>query len=246
MNRTGQNRVLVASSEVVSPGEAEPAARCWQLAEALADFHDVILALPEVTGLSHRRFAVLYYNSRNLAMMAKDSDAVVVDAAVILNHPGVIEAGSPVAAGLAVPGNGGGDAAGRGLAPVLETADFFFCPTEAERGLWLERLDREGRINPRTKKQGLRQLIDVVPAAGKVSPREGIEPLAGFCAAARFAPDRGTRFSRAPLPPREEHPHGLSHYLGRLRYHLKAGGPQQAASRGGALLKRKIPGNRKG
>jgi hypothetical protein len=72
-----------------------------------------------------------------------------------------------------------------------------------------------------------------------------MQPLAGFLSAARFAADRGTRFSQAPLPEPDRPKRGLTHYLGRLRYHLKTGGPNQAAARGGALIKRKIPGGRK-
>ena len=132
----GKSSMLVISSRVVSPDNVSPASRCWQLAGALAKTQEVILAVPEVTGLSHHGFAVVYYNHRNIGMISRDSDAVVCDAAVLREHPSLINAGAPVAVGLA--GMTGwsrpGTLPGAGMESVIAVADFFFCPDQESRG----------------------------------------------------------------------------------------------------------------
>lgn len=72
----GRTRVLVISDRDI-PLEDGGDHEARDIAAALARDHDVILALPATTGFSHRDFAVIYYNRRNLGLVAKDSEAVI-------------------------------------------------------------------------------------------------------------------------------------------------------------------------
>ena len=130
-------------------------------------------------------------------------------------------------------------------------ADFFFCPDERSRRIWLKALGHCGRINPETRKRDkeLRGLIDVValPAGGSVNPEASacriLKPLAGFCASPHFAADRGTTYSKAKMPAAEPG-QGFLHYLGRLRYHLRTSGTRMTVARSKAFIKKKISGHR--
>jgi hypothetical protein len=236
---THRSRILVISDRKIATEADIPESSGWRLAAALAKIQDVILAVPERTGLSHRDFAIVYYNRRNIALIAADSDAVVLDARTLTRLPQLIATGTPVAAGLeAVSARARpGDLPGAGLEGALASADFFFCPDENSRGLWLKSLDRAGRINPFThRKDGaLRRLIDVAAAAGgkpgsrgPASPHAPLAALESFCASPRYAADRGTGFNRAKLPVREKHGILLPG-LRRLRRRLRRGGPRPAS-----------------
>ncbi|MCL4472355.1 MAG: hypothetical protein M1455_00220 [Actinobacteria bacterium] len=235
------SRVLVACSE---PPEAvdPPAAtdRCWPMAEALAAGHDVILAVPAVTGLYHRRFAVVYYNSRNLWLVARDSDVVVCDAAVLAGNPQLLKAGKPLAvdlSGAPLPGESG--AAAHEIGRVLGTADFFICASEEERQAWLPALKDAGRVNQYTLEgdSGLRRTIEVARP-------DRIQALTDFCAVPRYASDRGSGLSLASLPVEEKSAKGIAYYWRAFLYLLRTGGPGAVWSRGSLAIKRRISGRR--
>lgn len=65
----------------------------WDLAQALAGHHDVILAVPEVTGASHPQFAVIYYSRRNIGLLVRDSDIAVFGRGVFAGYPTLGEMG---------------------------------------------------------------------------------------------------------------------------------------------------------
>jgi len=196
------SRVLVACGQVPEPveGAGVPPARCWSLAETLAESYDIILAVPAITELSHKRFAVVYFTGRNIRLVARDSDVVVCDAAVLAQHPHLLDSGKPLAIDLAGsrPPEPGDDE--NPLVSVLRTGDFFFCATEEERRNWLPALERAARVNPHTLEgdSGLRELIDVA------RPPDRLQPIIDYCAVPRFARDRGTGYSGAGLPAAEQ------------------------------------------
>jgi len=238
------SRVLVVCSQTPDDRELEAgdiqapaiATRCWQMAEGLAADHDVILALPTVSELFHQNFAVVYYNGRNIRMVAQDSDVVVCDSAVLSLHPHLLDAGKPTVVDLAGvkppafdnPGTGMGPATSATADPnvdmrnadmrsaaldssdVLADADFFICDAEEDRRLWLPALERAGRINPQTLEgdSGLRQLFEVV------RPPDRLQPLIDYCAVPRYARDRGSRLGRAGRPGQKQHG-GRSRHRGR-------------------------------
>lgn len=141
----------------------------WHLAEALSRDFDVILATPVYSAASHRSFAVVYYNRRNLGLLADASDFVVL---------------------------------------VPETADRYAFFSEAGS---LRSFDSE-------------------------SAQSGLPGLAAAVARSHPAPEI---LIWTPPPP----PGGPAHYLRRLRYHLKTGGPGQVWDRLRARLSGRRPGN---
>ncbi|MHB9112167.1 MAG: hypothetical protein ACYC4D_06015 [Thermoleophilia bacterium] len=225
------SRVLVVCGNTPGPDEAA-GDRCWLLAESLASAHDVILALPQVSELFHKDFAVVYYNARNVGLVARDSDVVICDAAALESHVKLIDAGKPVAMDLT---------GAESMAAGMPAADFFICQSEEERRVWLEHLQEAGRVNPHTQDgdSNLRSLIDVV------RPGDSFQPLLDYCAVPRFARDRGTPFSSAALPADPGRPGGMAHYWRRLRYLMRTGGSRAVWSRGGAVIKRRISGRGK-
>lgn len=244
--------MLVISGTAVP--ESDLANRSWRLAELLSRVADIILAVPELTGLSHAGFAVVFYNRRNIGMIARDSDAVVCDPDVIKAHPFIINTGAPVAVdlGAASASLRQRELPGAAMESAL-MADFFFCSDENSRKIWLAALNQFGRINSHTRKSDgeLRRLIDVVilpqAQAGmnqirRASADPGLKPLKRFCSSPCFARDRGTVYNQAKMPAPEPR-RGFLYYLSRLRYHLKANGARIAAARSGALIRRKISGN---
>lgn len=85
-------RVLIAGSAAdVEAGAA--ASGAWRLAESLAAANDVILAFPAHTGAQSAQFAVIYYNQRNLGLLARDSDAVIFAADVLQANPDLADLG---------------------------------------------------------------------------------------------------------------------------------------------------------
>ena len=239
-----RSRILVVSGRAVTAGADIPDSRSWLLAAALARSQDVILAVPERTVLSHRDFAVVYYNRHNVTLIAADSDAVVLDAATLVRFPLIVNAGPPVAAGLeAVSARARpGELPGAGIEAALQTADFFFCPDEESRRLWIRALDHAGRVNPLTHRRdaALHRLIGLAapPAAGgaaAMAPANGgsLSPLAAlesFCAAPSYAADRGSEFNRARLPDQAAST-GLMHSLRRLGQRLRRSGASGSAAR---------------
>lgn len=87
-----RKRLLVVSSEDIAPA-GSGAESIWGLTEALSRENDVILAVPGISESSHPGFAVVYYNRRNLSLLARDSDAVILETAVVADHPFFKEGG---------------------------------------------------------------------------------------------------------------------------------------------------------
>lgn len=147
----------------------------WELAEALSRDYDVILAAPAAGGASHPDFAVVYYNRRNLALLSRDSDLVLLEA------------------------------------PVVNDYDFYSDTGKLLRADW-----------------------DTI-ISGNLSGN-ALRPLGSGSSGAT-----GPEF-RVWVPPDEKR--GLSHYLGRLRFHMRTGGPGRVLGRGASLVKSKLGGRR--
>lgn len=147
--------MLVVSDEEMGDVAGHPLG--WHLAESLSGDFDVILATPVYSAASHRSFAVVYYNRRNLGLLANASDFVVL---------------------------------------VPETADRFAFFGETGNLRLFEREDSQGGL------AGLAAAVD------------------------RSHPAPEILIWTPPLPPG-----GPVHYLRRLRYHLKTGGPGQVWNR---------------
>jgi hypothetical protein len=73
-----RKRVLVVESGELEDEAAAAVSEAYRLAEAMSRDHDVILAVPAVSSVSNPGFAIVYYNQRNLALLARDSDVVLL------------------------------------------------------------------------------------------------------------------------------------------------------------------------
>jgi len=165
-------RVLIVSDSQDADSDLT-AGGLWHLAEALSPRNDVILAFPRRTGAQHADFAVIYYNQRNLGLLAADSDVVIL-------APGVRETNPP----------------------LISLGKF--------RVLTAGQILSEGLLPP-----GLREM----PAGAEDLGAGGLVVL---------------------WPDAPAGPSGAGHHWRRLRYHLQHGGILRVASRGGALIKRRL------
>lgn len=95
---TYRPRVLVIS-DTSGFGTGQAGGPAWSLAEALSRDHDVVLAVPAITQASHRMFAVVYYNRRNIALLVRDSDIVIFGPSSLAEYPFLGESGPLLAAG---------------------------------------------------------------------------------------------------------------------------------------------------
>ena len=92
-----RTRVLVVASGSDEHDDAV-SGPAWKLAEALSKPFDVILAVPAITRSQHPDFAVVYYNRRNLALLAGDSDIVFISGKELALQPSLAGLGTTVAA----------------------------------------------------------------------------------------------------------------------------------------------------
>lgn len=125
---------MLVVSDTASP-EGDHWDEAWEMASALARDHDVILALPAATSHTHRDFAVIYYNQRNLGLVAKDSEAVVSSADIIAANTFFTSSGSIVTANASQLRRGilAGDSETTPAAPGVD-GYYIWIPAEEKPG----------------------------------------------------------------------------------------------------------------
>jgi glycosyltransferase involved in cell wall biosynthesis len=174
-------RVLIVSGDVVDEQMAGPAIRCWEMARTLGREFPTTLAVPNQTALRGSGFDLVMYNDEILQRLAAQADLAVVFGFLLVLHPFLKDADTPLVVDLYDPFHlenlqlKAGEAMAErlrdhgGLLGVLkdqvEAGDFFLCASERQRDFWLGVLSAWNRINPYTYSDdpSLRQLIDVVP-----------------------------------------------------------------------------------
>jgi glycosyltransferase involved in cell wall biosynthesis len=173
--------VLVLTDDVLSSSMAGPAIRAWNIAEALAEHHDVRLASTVRSEASSPRFAVCDGTPERLRGIAQGQDVVVVQGFTLAKSPWLADLGARVVVDLYDPIHleilemarhepprrraEMLQAAVRALALQARVGDFFLAASERQRDLWLGHLAAWGRVNDATYRQDptLRALIDVAP-----------------------------------------------------------------------------------
>jgi glycosyltransferase involved in cell wall biosynthesis len=188
-------RVLIVTDDVLTQRMAGPAIRAWQIAEALAADHDVILATTSPTcernsprfrteSCDQERFVELErwcsvvllqgYVLNHVAVLRTTDKVMVVDLYDPL-HLEALELNAPrpepersfnVASSVRV------------LGEQLLRGDYFVCASEKQRDLWLGFLSAAGRVNPANyaADPSLRALIDVVAFGLPDHPPERTRP----------------------------------------------------------------------
>jgi glycosyltransferase involved in cell wall biosynthesis len=174
---------------------AGPAIRAWQIAEALAPDHDVVLATTSPT--CERSSAVFATESCGPDRFAELERwcSVVLFQGYVLNHVPVLRTTEKVMvvdlydplhlealelnAGQPEPERSINVASSvRVLGQQLQRGDFFVCASDKQRDLWLGFLSAAGRVNPANYEAdpALRRLIDVVAFGLPAHPPEHTRP----------------------------------------------------------------------
>jgi GT2 family glycosyltransferase/glycosyltransferase involved in cell wall biosynthesis len=180
------SRLLIVSPESIGPMMTGRGIRAWEIACALSDRFDVILAAPGEPACSHAGMRVVGYETddpgyHSLTPYLSHADAVLAMRPMFAEIPRLRDLGKPSIVDLydlfdrqklveSPPAQEGQDA-DKDLESTIHLrlegsiGDFFICASERQRDFWLGVLLASGRINTLTRAQDptLRALIDVVP-----------------------------------------------------------------------------------
>lgn len=176
-----RQRILVVTDDALGERMAGPAIRAWNIADVLADEHDVRLASTLRSEASSPRFAVCEGSGDFLVGLAKDRDVIITQGYTLQRMPWLAHTGAKLVVDLYDPmhlenlealSDRPDEEQSRNLAGTIDAlttqtrlGDFFVCASEKQRDLWLGYLSAVGRINLDTYRQDptLRRLIDVAP-----------------------------------------------------------------------------------
>lgn len=177
-----RRRILIVSLDVFTHRMAGPAIRAWNIAEALADNHDVCLVtLSQLCTVTSERFDVRAADASQMVELESWAEIVILQGFVFPLAPVLRSTSKVVVVDLYDPLHfetlelAKGDPEERRAARVsaavdmlneqLQRGDFFLCASTKQRDLWVGELAALGRINPQTYDEDptLRALLEVVP-----------------------------------------------------------------------------------
>lgn len=175
------HRVLIVTEDVLAAHMAGPAIRAWQMASALAERHEVVLASTAPSRLTADAFRVATVDDATVAELERWCDVLVVQGYVLHRLPELRRTDKVLVCDLYDPlhlevleltrrdveperSTNVANAVGT-LAEQLRRGDFFLCASAKQRDLWLGFLAATGRINADTYDDdpSLRSLIAEVP-----------------------------------------------------------------------------------
>lgn len=180
------SRLLILTHETIGPRMAGPGIRAWEMACALSEQFEVMLAAPGDPERSHPGLRVVGYRKQSpdypgLDPCINSADVVLTTGSMFVEVPRLRNLEKPAVVDLYDPFE---------LEKLAQSAyvkeecrlsidaenvtqlrlvggigDFFICASERQRDFWLGVLLALGRVNTATYAQDptLRQLIDVVP-----------------------------------------------------------------------------------
>lgn len=180
------SRLLIVTHETIGPKMAGPGIRAWELACALSEQFEVMLAAPGEPGRDHDKVRLLGYETDNplhsrLRSYLASADVVLVMGSLLTKLPLLQDLGKPTIVDLYDPFeleklaqsaaveeqyhatmDQESDAS---LSLEARIGDFYICASERQRDFWLGMLLANRRINTLTYAQDptMRTLIDVVP-----------------------------------------------------------------------------------
>jgi glycosyltransferase involved in cell wall biosynthesis len=177
--------VVVFTTDPVGPEMPGPAIRAWELARALGEDLDVVLASTVSVSGSHPNAELRLAEGAAIKELVDQADVVFAPSALVYMAAELRETDHPVAVDIYDPYHlenlemGGGDRpegeraeedrAVTRLAGVanagLRRGDFFTCASERQRDFWLGSLSALGRVNPYNYLGDplLAELVSVVP-----------------------------------------------------------------------------------
>ena len=189
-------RALIVTDDVLTPKMAGPAIRAWQIAEALASDHDVVLATTSpVCQRRSARFATEACDQDRFEELERWCDVLILQG-YVLHHAPVLRSTDKVmvvdlydplhletlelTGHQAEPGRTAIVARSvRVLTQQLARGDFFVCASDKQRDLWLGYLAAIGRVNPATYDDDptLRRLIEIAPFGLPEDPPRPSRPV---------------------------------------------------------------------
>ena len=193
-------RLAIITHEPIAELMAGPAIRALEMAGALTDTADPVLATPYPVarvlpdGVSARTYA--FGNERSLAAIVEDADAMLVQGYTLEKFPWLAECGIPVIVDLYCPfqfenlerlrciDGSASDAEAAVtmdhdvLVAQLQRGDFFICASDRQRDMWLGTLYALGRLTLDAYRGDpvARDLIDVVPFGISEEPPQRTKP----------------------------------------------------------------------
>jgi glycosyltransferase involved in cell wall biosynthesis len=190
--KRSHTRVVVFTTDPIGPEMPGPAIRAWELARALGDHLDVVLASTVSVSGPHPNAETRLAEGPAIRELVDGAEVLFAPSALVYMAAELRETSSPVAVDIYDPYHlenlemGGDDRAEADrdvtrLAGVvnagLRRGDFFTCASERQRDFWLGSLTALGRVNPYTYEASplLGQLISVVPFGlpGEPPSRQG-------------------------------------------------------------------------
>lgn len=190
-----RERVLLISHDVVGDRMAGTGIRSWELARVLARSHDITLVAPQPIEVAPPGVTVGDYRWGDQASLRAwlDTDVVVANGFVLLEHPDLARIAQPLALDLYDPvllenlelwrdRDARDEQNARDHALLqrqLAAGDFLMCATERQRDLLVGALMSAGRITPTLTDHDplLRGLIDVVPFGLSADPPRHTHPM---------------------------------------------------------------------
>lgn len=177
----GRHRVLVITTDTLSPRMAGPAIRAFNIAVELSAEHEVTLASTQMCTLSDPRFACEEVTDSRLRQLAEWCDIVIFQGFVMHHAPWLRELDKIIVVDIYDPMHLEQLEQDKHKDPVqhqaeltgtvkvlndqLERGDFFLCATEEQRHFWLGQLAAVGRLNAANynRDSSLQSLLAVAP-----------------------------------------------------------------------------------
>ena len=177
---TKRTRVVVFTTDPVGLEMPGPAIRAWELARALGEHLDVVLASTVAVSGAHPNAELRLAAGESIRQLVEGSDVCFAPSSLVYMAAELRGTANPVAVDIYDPYHlenlemGGTDMAADDytvtrLAGVvnagLRRGDFFTCASERQRDFWLGSLAALGRVNPFTYEADplLGRLVSVVP-----------------------------------------------------------------------------------
>jgi GT2 family glycosyltransferase len=175
--------LLIVSQDIVASKMAGPGLRYVEIARALRNDLDVVLATPNSTDLSLDDVQIVRYrqeDAESLKILVENADRALISGFMVEKFPFLHETETPLIVDLYDPlvlenlhyhldasPEEQGQRNARAVAVTnrgIRLGDFFICGSERQRDFWLGALAANGRVNPENylRDQSLRKLIDVV------------------------------------------------------------------------------------
>ena len=172
--------VVVFTTDPIGPEMPGPAIRAWELAHALGEHLDVVLASTVSVSGSHPNAELRLAEGAAIRELVEGTDVSFSPSALVYMAAELRETDRPVAVDIYDPYHlenlemGGSDRAQEDRAVTrlagvvnagLRRGDFFTCASERQRDFWLGSLGALGRVNPYTYEADplLSRLVSVVP-----------------------------------------------------------------------------------